>query len=235
MTYPPDPNNPYGQPQQGPYGAPPQNPYGQQPPMYGYPQQQPPAPNYGYPQQAGYGVPQQAGYGVPQQAGYGYAPMAPMAPPVLASWGSRVGASIVDFLVVGVPALVGYIVLIAMAAGSTHQTCDSYGYCYSTTDSSAVGGGAMIMLLGFAISLGLGIWQLVKEGSTGQTTGKKALGIRLVREQDGQPLGFGMAFVRRLAHFLDGAVCYLGYLWPLWDDKSQTFADKVCNSLVIRA
>ncbi|MFE0462754.1 RDD family protein [Kitasatospora sp. NPDC058965] len=224
MTYPPGPNNPYGQPQQ-PYGAPQQNPYGQQPPVYGYPQQQPPAPNYGYPQQP-------PAYGVPQQPAYGYAPMAP---PVLAGWGSRVGAYIIDFLIVGVPGLLGYIIGIAMAVGSQHQTCDSYGYCYNETSSSATGGGVLIMLVGAVISLGLGIWQLVKEGSTGQTTGKKALGIKVVREHNGQFLGFGMALVRKLAHFLDNMLCGLGYLWPLWDDKSQTFADKVTSSLVIRA
>ncbi len=56
MSYPPDPNNPYGQPPQ------------QQPPQqYGYPQQQPPASPYGY--GSGYpAYPGQAGYpGMPQE------------------------------------------------------------------------------------------------------------------------------------------------------------------------
>jgi uncharacterized RDD family membrane protein YckC len=25
----------------------------------------------------------------------------------------------------------------------------------------------------------------------------------------------------------------LGYLWPLWDDKRQTFADKICSTVVL--
>jgi uncharacterized RDD family membrane protein YckC len=41
-----------------------------------------------------------------------------------------------------------------------------------------------------------------------------------------------MAFVRDLAHFLDG-IFYIGYLWPLWDPKRQTFADKVCSTVVL--
>lgn len=61
------------------------------------------------------------------------------------------------------------------------------------------------------------------------------MGIRLLREADGRPLGFGMAFVRRLAHFLDSIACYIGWLWPLWDAKKQTFADKVCSSVVVKA
>ncbi|MFD5468739.1 hypothetical protein ACFWIQ_38970 [Kitasatospora sp. NPDC127059] len=57
MSYPPDPNNPYGQ--------------------------QPPAPSYGYPQQAPPTVP---GYGYPQAPpvpGYGYAPAVPQSMPGL--------------------------------------------------------------------------------------------------------------------------------------------------------
>ncbi|MGW2376816.1 MULTISPECIES: hypothetical protein [Kitasatospora] len=55
MSYPPDPNNPYGQPQA---------------PGYGYPQQAPPAaPGYGYPQ--------------PAAPAYGYAPAVPQAMPGL--------------------------------------------------------------------------------------------------------------------------------------------------------
>lgn len=91
-----------------------------------------------------------------------------------------------------------------------------------------------LVAIGALALIGLAIWQLIQEGRTGQTVGKKALGIRLVREIDGQPMGVGMAFVRRLAHFLDSLACYLGWLWPAWDAKKQTFADKVCSSIVIR-
>lgn len=91
-----------------------------------------------------------------------------------------------------------------------------------------------LVAIGAIILIGLAIWQLINEGRTGQTVGKKALGIRLVRESDGQPLGIGMAFVRRLAHFLDSLACYLGWLWPAWDAKRQTFADKIIGSIVIR-
>jgi hypothetical protein len=42
-----------------------------------------------------------------------------------------------------------------------------------------------------------------------------------------------MSFVRYIAHVLDSIPCYLGYLWPLWDAKRQTFADKVIGTVVI--
>ena len=42
----------------------------------------------------------------------------------------------------------------------------------------------------------------------------------------------GMALVRDLAHIVDGFF-YLGYLWPLWDATRQTFADKICSTVVL--
>lgn len=202
-----DPNNPYGQqPGQPPQGP----PQGQ--PGYGYPQQAPqgvPQQGYGYPQQQP-GYPQQPGQpyggGYPQQPGYG-------AMPELAHWGLRLGGFLIDGLIMAVP----YFVL--------------------GTIGTAVGDsvGAVFVLLGFAAMIGIGIWQLYKEGTTGQTIGKKVVGIRLLREVDGLPMGFGMAFVRRLAHFLDSIACYIGWLWPLWDEKKQTFADKVCSSVVVKS
>ncbi|MEV7846784.1 RDD family protein [Streptomyces cyaneofuscatus] len=212
-----DPNNPYGQqpgqPPQGPpqgqpgYGYPQQAPQGVPQQGYGYPQQQP-----GYPPQTGY--PQQPGQpyggGYPQgQPGYGGGM------PELAHWGLRFGGLLIDMLILAVPYL-----LMGIGGGM---------------GESSGAGGLAVGLIGFVAFFGLLIWQLYKEGTTGQTIGKKAVGIRLLREADGRPLGFGMAFVRRLAHFLDSIACYIGWLWPLWDEKKQTFADKVCSSVVIRS
>ncbi|WP_033325366.1 RDD family protein [Streptomyces yerevanensis] len=196
----------------------PNNPYGQQPPQggqqpYGYPQQPQGQPGYGYPQQAPQGVPPQQGYGYPQQPGGQY-PQQQMygGTPPYAAWGSRVLATLVDSLIL----LVAYLPLLITAfMGETAAVIGS--------------------LITFVAIIGAAVWLVVQEGKTGQTIGKRTMGIRLLRESDGQPLGVGMAFVRRLAHFLDGAACYIGYLWPLWDDKKQTFADKVCSTVVVKA
>jgi uncharacterized RDD family membrane protein YckC len=82
--------------------------------------------------------------------------------------------------------------------------------------------------------LAIWLWNRVfKQGRTGQSVGKKAMGIRLVEERTGQPVGPGMSFVREIVHVVDG-IAYIGYLWPLWDDKKQTFADKILSTLVVR-
>jgi len=35
-------------------------------------------------------------------------------------------------------------------------------------------------------------------------------------------------------HSLD-SFAYVGFLWPLWDDKRQTFSDKLMKTIVIDA
>ena len=42
-----------------------------------------------------------------------------------------------------------------------------------------------------------------------------------------------MAFVRQLAHIIDSLICYIGWLFPLWDAKRQTIADKIMSTIVI--
>ncbi len=70
-------------------------------------------------------------------------------------------------------------------------------------------------------------------GTTGQSLGKKVLNLRLVSEETGQPIGMLMAFVRDICHIIDGIICYIGFLFPLWDAKRQTLADKIVKTVVI--
>lgn len=228
MSYPPDPNNPYNQPPPPGYGYPQQGaPQGA--PGYGYPQQPPQQPGYGVPPQAGYGVPPQQGYGQPG-GGYGHAGQVQQ---FYAGWGSRVAAYIVDGLIIGVP--VGILIAIGFAVGVEEVNCTSTRYSTNCTGGGLSGLGIAIVGIGYLIALAAGLWLMYQQGKTGQTPGKKMVNIRVVREADGQPIGFGMTFVRNLCHFVDGIVCYLGFLWPLWDAKKQTFADKIIGTVVVKA
>jgi uncharacterized RDD family membrane protein YckC len=67
----------------------------------------------------------------------------------------------------------------------------------------------------------------------GQTPGKKALGIRVVRV-DGMPLTFGDGIVRYIGQLIGSWIFLLGYLWVLWDPYRQTWADKMVKTVVIR-
>jgi uncharacterized RDD family membrane protein YckC len=220
VSQPPGPPNPYG-------GAP-QQPYGQPLPP-------------GVPQQPGYGQP--AGYGVPQQQyGYGgYYPQPgglPPGMPPLASWGARLGALMLDFLMFNlIPVgliMAGYLPYAKKVQDATNA-CHDQGVSTENCDlPDPTGTNVLLILVGFVLSLAVLFYLSYREGKTGQTPGKRICGIRVLRELDGSALGFGRAFGRRLAHFLDSLVCGLGYLWPLWDQKNQTWADKIAGSVVIK-
>ncbi|WP_101255149.1 RDD family protein [Streptomyces barkulensis] len=217
----------------------PQDPYGPPQPGYGHPQQGA-APQGAYPQQPQ--NPQYQDPQYPQQPGGAYASYYPQQPhgggmPPYAGWGARVGATLLDGLIIGlIPGIlisIGY----AQFLGAIIDAADScpIGDTICAQNAADVPGSAWpLIAVGALLSLAGQLWLVHQEGRTGQTPGKKALKISVLREADGQPLGFGMAFVRKLAHFLDGAACYIGYLWPLWDDKKQTFADKVIKSVVVK-
>jgi hypothetical protein len=42
-----------------------------------------------------------------------------------------------------------------------------------------------------------------------------------------------MSLVRQIAHYVDQIVCCVGYLWPLWDKKRQTLADKIVGTVCL--
>jgi uncharacterized RDD family membrane protein YckC len=200
------PADPYGQqpPPPGPYGQQPADPYGQQ---------QPYAPAAGYPATP-YGV-----GGLPKEA--------------YASWGQRVGAYLLDYVLTLPFTIVGSILYgVGLASLTSHVTYDANGY--PTTSVTGVSALAIVgVLLAGVGSLAVTIWnRWYTAGKTGQSWGKRVMGIKLVREADGQPIGAGMAFLRDVAHFVDGLICDIGYLFPLWDAKRQTLADKIVSTAV---
>jgi uncharacterized RDD family membrane protein YckC len=71
-------------------------------------------------------------------------------------------------------------------------------------------------------------------GAQGQSPGKRVVGLRLVRDGDGSLIGGGMGILRELAHLLDTFSLLLGWFWPLWDKKRQTFADKIVGTVVVQ-
>jgi uncharacterized RDD family membrane protein YckC len=202
-----------------------------EPPQYpSYPGDQPPPPGYYPPPPPGYQPPPGYGTGYPQPA-YG---QAFPGGPAYASWGARVGAYLLDglfgFLVVLPFAIAGGIVL-----GITGEsTTDVYGNSTITGESPV---GWVLIVLAYVLAFAFSLWNYVfRQGKTGQTLGKKIVGISVVRESTGQATGAGLALGRVvLISVLSVVTCYLNLLWPLWDDKKQALHDKVASTVVIRS
>jgi uncharacterized RDD family membrane protein YckC len=206
---------PYG-PQDHPQN-PGQQPYGQ--PGYGQPQYgqqpQPGQPQYG--QQPQYA---QQGYGGQNAYGYGFP-----GGPQLASWGARVGAALLDGLIVGVPAGIGYAVfLVNIGTRADNYPADG-------PQAYAI----ILFVVGLLVSFGLVIWNRVfRQGNTGQSVGKSVLNIKLVDSTSYQPIGPGKSFLRDFLRGIFDQACFLNSLWPLWDDQNQTWHDKVMSTYVIK-
>jgi len=66
-----------------------------------------------------------------------------------------------------------------------------------------------------------------RQGTAGSSIGKSLLKFKLVSENTGQPIGFGPSIMRQVAHIADLLTLYIGFLFPLWDAKRQTLADKI--------
>lgn len=89
--------------------------------------------------------------------------------------------------------------------------------------------------LGQLVGLAILGYFLYMQGTTGATVGKGVMKIKVLREADGQVIGFGMSVLRYIAHIIDAIPCFVGYLWPLWDKKKQTFADKILSTVVVQS
>lgn len=148
------------------------------------------------------------------------------------SWGARVGGYLLNGLssaLFALPAMISF-----FAGPREYQECTvdgESGLCKLPTST----GWAI-----FAVLLAVGVVAFMvmyskAVGSTGQFWGHRAAGVRIVDANTGAPIGAGRAFGRYLAHWLDAVPCYLGFLWPLWDAKKQTFADKIVRTVSIRA
>ena len=95
-------------------------------------------------------------------------------------------------------------------------------------------GPGFLYYLGGVYILALWIYnRWYRGGTTGYTIGRGVAGCKLVKESTGETIGMGMAFVRDIAHIVDSIICYVGWLFPLWDTKRQTIADKIMSTVVL--
>jgi uncharacterized RDD family membrane protein YckC len=194
-----------GQPNQYPPGQPGGNQPGQFPPGQ-------PGGSYGLQPYN----PTQPGYNPYHQGGYGFAPLGGGQ---LAGWGSRVGASLLDSLIAFIPIPIGAIAAVAIS-GNLEQL------------NSA---GQTAMAIGYIAYFVLIIWnRIIRQGRTGQSIGKKIVGLKVVAASTGQPLGVGKCLGREVCAIIFSNFCFLNLLWPLWDKQHQTWHDKVVADIVVK-
>ena len=143
-----------------------------------------------------------------------------------ASWPRRLAAGLVDRL----PALLAAALLLSGYARSLLAAARDRAL---GPDWSAGAGLLTAELVALLVAL---IWTLVNrwwlQGRTGSSLGKRAAGLTLLGAWTGAPVGMSHLALRDLVHALD-TLTLVGYLWPLWDPRGQTLADKLTRTIVI--
>lgn len=125
-------------------------------------------------------------------------------PAELAAWRARAGALALDILPGAVLLATAALVALSVPLHSTlWWVCVSVG---AVAVSSTV------------------FNRLVLPAVTGQSWGRAVFGITIVR-RDGAAVGTWRLLGRDVAHLLDTAAVFVGWLWPLWDPRRRTFAD----------
>lgn len=152
--------------------------------------------------------PPPGGYGAPSPAGSPWG--------TLAEWGPRALGLLIDYAV----SIVAWVVIaiVAVIVGAVSDIL-----------------GVLIYVIGSLAQLAYAIWLGIQVGQTGSTPGMRVIGLRCIGKETGQPIGAGMGVVRGLAHIVDNIICYIGWLFPLWDKDKQTLGDKIMSTVVVEA
>lgn len=66
------------------------------------------------------------------------------------------------------------------------------------------------------------------------TPGKMICKLKILNEEDGQPLSIGQAIGRYLAYFLSMLPFFLGIFWIAFDKKKQGWHDRLARTVVVR-
>jgi uncharacterized RDD family membrane protein YckC len=151
----------------------------------------------------------------------------------LASWGSRLGAYLIDFLVLLIPLAILFVVVFV---GGVDSDTSTWGF---------VGASILWLLTSAVVVLLYAPLLMMRQGErNGQTLGKQFLGIRVVRD-NGEPMGFGWAALREvllknLAVGIASSIIpiipwFLNFFWPLWDDQNRALHDMAASTHVVKA
>jgi uncharacterized RDD family membrane protein YckC len=148
-------------------------------------------------------------------------------------WLSRVAAYLIDYLPLLLILGVGWLVLqnsaeSACLTGITPNAVDQI--CtigYSTLGMTVMWGAVLVGLAYFVWNYGY------RQGTTGSSIGKSLLKFKVVSENTGKPIGFGLSVLRQIAHLVDAVILHIGYLFPLWTAKRQTLADKMMATVCL--
>ncbi len=144
----------------------------------------------------------------------------------VAGLGSRLAAALIDYtliVIMYVAVIVGAGALTALIGRVVSPPRDVMPWLSAA---------AAALAIAFAFLGWMGYFLLFELLWGGQSPGKRALGLRVVR-RDGQPLGFTPALVRNVLRWID-QVALIGVFVMLVDASSRRLGDMAAGTLVVR-
>ncbi|MGY4708213.1 RDD family protein [Mycolicibacterium sp. CBM1] len=91
----------------------------------------------------------------------------------------------------------------------------------------------LAVTLAGVVFLAMAVNRLLLPSLLGWSLGRSVVGIAAIK-RDGAVAGPWRLLVRDLAHLLDTAAVFVGWLWPLVDSRGRTFADLLTGTEVVR-
>ncbi len=169
----------------------------------------------------------------------GYTPYAAaQTAPDYASFGARLGALIIDGLVIGLISL-PFQIAGWLALRKAYENCFSIDDGDTTKvvcpDGAFQGGWLAAAIALFVVGGLLGIIVYCKKVAGGQSWGHKTVGIKIVDVRTHTSISAGRVFGRQICRIFSQFFCLLGYFWMLWDKQKQTWHDKMVNTIVVKA
>jgi uncharacterized RDD family membrane protein YckC len=139
-----------------------------------------------------------------------------------AGFGIRLGAKLIDWLVVGVPFAVIFITLIGVIGVTGEKS--------GGADTLAM---FLVLFMIFGGRLIYVAYEIFFLGKYGATPGKMACKLKVV-SSDGSPISYGRATGRAFAEWLSRLIIYIGYLMVLFDnEQKRALHDHICNTRVV--
>ncbi len=124
--------------------------------------------------------------------------------------GARFLASLIDGLLLGV---VSVLIVIPFALQGKNS------------NSSLIQGLSLLINLGYFVYF---------QGRTGQTLGKKVMGIKVVDVNGNKPSYFTFFLRELIGKAISSLIFGIGYLMILWDKQKQGLHDKIATTYVVK-
>lgn len=139
--------------------------------------------------------------------------------------GARLVAYIIDSMIIGLVVLVLLVVgMILIGSGATIE-----GDRITFVDAGA--GEFVLVFIATVIAL---LYFPFFWARGGQTPGMKPFGLRVVRDRDGGPVGWGSALLRLVGLSVAAAVMYIGFIWIFIDKRRRGWQDLIAGTVVVR-